>query len=47
MRKAYVDAVEINETGDQDAIQQQLQANTANADMEWDTFPPVSDGARR
>ena len=42
VRKAYVDAVEINMTGDQDAIQQQLQANTANADMEWDTFPPVS-----
>jgi peptide/nickel transport system substrate-binding protein len=42
VRKAYVDAVEINETGDQDAIQQQLKANTANADMEWDTFPPVS-----
>jgi peptide/nickel transport system substrate-binding protein len=42
VRKAYVDKVVINETGDQTAIQQQLQANTAGADMEWDTFPPVS-----
>ena len=42
VRKAYVDAVVINETGNQDAIQQQLQANTPDADMEWDTFPPVS-----
>lgn len=42
VRKAYVDAVVVNETGNQDAIQQQLQANTPDADMEWDTFPPVS-----
>jgi peptide/nickel transport system substrate-binding protein len=42
IRKAYVDKVVVNETGDQTAIQQQLQANTAGADMEWDTFPPVS-----
>jgi peptide/nickel transport system substrate-binding protein len=42
VRKAYVDKVVINETGDQTAIQQQLQANTSGADMEWDTFPPVS-----
>jgi peptide/nickel transport system substrate-binding protein len=42
VRKAYVDKVVVNETGDQTAIQQQLQANTAGADMEWDTFPPVS-----
>jgi len=42
VRKAYVDKVVVNETGDQTAIQQQLQANVAGADMEWDTFPPVS-----
>ena len=42
VRKAYVDSVIVNETGDQDAIQQQLQANTPDADMEFDTFPPVS-----
>jgi len=42
VRKAYVDKVVVNETGDQTAIQQQLQANTPAADMEFDTFPPVS-----
>ena len=42
VRKAYVDHVVINETGNQDTIQQQLQANTAGADMEFDSFPPVS-----
>jgi len=42
VRKAYVDKILVNETGDQTAIQQQLQANTSGADMEWDTFPPVS-----
>jgi len=42
VRKAYVDKIIVNETGDQTAIQQQLQANTPGADMEWDTFPPVS-----
>jgi peptide/nickel transport system substrate-binding protein len=42
VRKAYVDKVVVTETGDQDAIQEQLKANTSAADMEWDTFPPVS-----
>ncbi|HEY8302408.1 MAG TPA: ABC transporter substrate-binding protein [Jatrophihabitans sp.] len=42
IRKAYVDAVDISENGDQDAIQQQLKANAQGADMEWDNFPPVS-----
>jgi len=42
VRKAYVDAIDINETGNADTIQQQLEANTANADMEFDAFPPVS-----
>jgi len=41
VRKAYVDQIEINETGDQSVIQQQLEADTPDADMEWDTFPPV------
>jgi peptide/nickel transport system substrate-binding protein len=40
VRKAYVNAIDVNETGNQDSIQTQLQANTAGADMEWDTFPP-------
>lgn len=40
IRKAYVDKVEVNETGQQENIQQQLEANTKEADMAWDTFPP-------
>ena len=39
VRKAYVDKISINETGDQSNIQQQLETNTKSADMEWDTFP--------
>ena len=39
VRKAYVNAVDVNETGNQDSIQSQLQANASNADMEWDAFP--------
>lgn len=46
IRKAYVDRVVINETGNQESIQQQLQANTAGADLEFDTFPPVSQVSR-
>ncbi len=40
IRKAYVDNIVVTETGDQNAIQQQLQANTSGADMEFDSFPP-------
>jgi peptide/nickel transport system substrate-binding protein len=40
IRKAYVDKVEVNETGQQESIQQQLEADTPEADMAWDTFPP-------
>ena len=43
VRKAYVDAIDVNETGQQESIQQQLEANTASADMEWDTFPSITD----
>jgi peptide/nickel transport system substrate-binding protein len=42
IRKAYVDRVDISENGNQDAIQQQLKADAQGADMEWDTFPPIS-----
>ncbi len=42
VRKAYVDAIDISQTGNQDTIQQQLKANAPNADMEFDSFPPVS-----
>jgi peptide/nickel transport system substrate-binding protein len=43
VRKAYVNEIDVNETGNQESIQQQLVANTANADMEWDTFPSITD----
>jgi peptide/nickel transport system substrate-binding protein len=42
VRKAYVDQIVVNETGKQEVILQQLQANTADADLMWDTFPPVT-----
>jgi peptide/nickel transport system substrate-binding protein len=43
VRKAYVNQIDVNETGSQEAVQQQLAANTSGADMEWDTFPSVTD----
>ena len=43
VRKAYVNEIDVNETGQQEAIQQQLAANTSSADMEWDTFPSITD----
>ena len=42
IRKAYVDKIVVNETGQQDSIQQQLQTGSASADMEFDSFPPPS-----
>ncbi|MGZ5372531.1 MAG: ABC transporter substrate-binding protein [Aeromicrobium sp.] len=39
VRKAYVDKISIDQTGDQSNIQQQLETNTKSADMAWDTFP--------
>jgi peptide/nickel transport system substrate-binding protein len=42
IRKAYVDAVKINEVGDPTAIQQVLQTGTAAGGMEYDAFPPVA-----
>ena len=41
IRKAYVNEMKITETGNEPAIQQQLQTNTAAASMEFDAFPPV------
>jgi peptide/nickel transport system substrate-binding protein len=43
VRHAYVDKVDITETGNQSSIQQQLQANTSSADMEFDAVPPSGD----
>ncbi len=42
IRKAYVDKVVVNETGQAETIQQQLQTNTAAASMEWDAAVPVA-----
>jgi peptide/nickel transport system substrate-binding protein len=41
IRKAYVNAIKVTETGNEPAVQQQLQTNTAAASMEFDSFPPV------
>jgi peptide/nickel transport system substrate-binding protein len=41
IRKAYVNKIAVSETGNQAAVQQQLQTNTASASMELDAFPPV------
>ncbi|MBO0824514.1 MAG: ABC transporter substrate-binding protein [Actinobacteria bacterium] len=42
IRKAYVDQINVNETGDQTTNQTTLQTNTAAAGAEWDSFPPVA-----
>ena len=42
IRKAYVDKIVVNETGQPETIQQQLQTNTAAASMEWDAAVPVA-----
>jgi peptide/nickel transport system substrate-binding protein len=42
IRKAYVNQINVSETGNQDAIQQQISTNTPEADMEWDSFVPPS-----
>ena len=41
IHKGYADKVVISMTGNQTAVQQQLQTNTAAASMEFDSFPPV------
>jgi peptide/nickel transport system substrate-binding protein len=43
IRKAYVDVIKVNETGNQASIQQQLAAGTPAADMGWDATVPPSD----
>lgn len=42
VRKAYVDEIDVNETGNQQAIQQEISTNTPQADMEWDSFVPTN-----
>ncbi len=43
VRKAYVNEIKVSETGDQQAIQQQILTNTPAADMGWDSFTPAND----
>jgi len=42
IRKAYVDKINVTETGSQATVQQELQTNTASASMEFDAFPPLA-----
>jgi peptide/nickel transport system substrate-binding protein len=42
IRHAYVDQINVNETGDQTTNQTELQTNTAAAGAEWDSFVPVA-----
>jgi peptide/nickel transport system substrate-binding protein len=42
IRKAYVDQIDVNEAGNQSSIQQQIEAGTSAADMEWGTTVPPS-----
>jgi peptide/nickel transport system substrate-binding protein len=42
VRHAYVDQINVNETGDQTTNQTTLQTNTAAAGAEWDSFPPTA-----
>ena len=41
IRKAYVNAINITETGNPTTIQQVLQTNSSAGGMEYDAFPPV------
>jgi peptide/nickel transport system substrate-binding protein len=43
VRKAYVNEIDVNETGNQTAIEQEISTNTPSADMEWDSFTPAAD----
>jgi peptide/nickel transport system substrate-binding protein len=42
IRKAYVDTINVIETGNQTTNQQILQTNSASGGMEFDSFPPVA-----
>jgi peptide/nickel transport system substrate-binding protein len=42
IRKAYVDTINVTETGNQTTNQQILQTNSAAGSMEFDSFPPVA-----
>jgi peptide/nickel transport system substrate-binding protein len=42
IRKAYVDAINVTETGNPITVQQILQTNTAAGGMEFNSFPPTA-----
>jgi peptide/nickel transport system substrate-binding protein len=42
IRHAYVNEINVKETGNQTTNQQILQTNSASGSMEWDSFPPVA-----
>jgi peptide/nickel transport system substrate-binding protein len=42
IRKAYVNAINVSETGNPITVQQILQTNTASGGMEFNSFPPVA-----
>ena len=43
VRKAYVDQIDVSETGNQQSIQQQISTNSPAADMGWDAQVPTAD----
>jgi peptide/nickel transport system substrate-binding protein len=43
LRKAYVDAININETGNQTTIYQEVTTGSPAVGMTWDSLPPPSD----
>jgi peptide/nickel transport system substrate-binding protein len=43
VEKAYVDQIDVSETGNQQGIYQQVLTNSPQADMMWDVRPPQSD----
>jgi peptide/nickel transport system substrate-binding protein len=42
IRKAYVDQIDVSETGNQQSIQQQIETNSPAADMGWDAQVPTA-----
>jgi len=43
MRKAYVDAINVDETGNQTTIFQQIGTNSPDLGLTWDALPPPAD----
>src|SRR4051812_5947083 len=46
LRKAYVDKISINETGNQDSITQQLRTSSPSADLSFDAGPSSTDAVQ-